>query len=251
MTSPKSIFSSNNFGISEPCDLPGAKDDDIGSPRQPTPLPTIAGRSTISSAAPLASAKKHHLGPSSAIDVDPKTKRRRRIQPDSIRDRIRSLSGQPDTRLATDPPSPLFFSHRKRLSRPALPPRFSSGEAGARMLSKACDSESHVKTVTLARGNYTDLSPAGPGFLQVGSRSISEKSSVPHTISPDVSATLGLRPSFRYMVGLSGTTNPAASCRQLQSTILEPETFLFYSMFSCLYGPNARQCQTGSYRFAD
>ena len=56
-------------------------------------------------------------------------------------------------RFAPDlqPPSPLFFSHSPR-ARPSLPPRFSSSEAGAKMLSKARGEDSHVKTVSLARG---------------------------------------------------------------------------------------------------
>lgn len=49
------------------------------------------------------------------------------------------------------PPSPLFFSHSPR-PRPSLPPRFSSSEAGAKMLSKARLEDSHVRTVSLARG---------------------------------------------------------------------------------------------------
>ncbi|KAF2666814.1 hypothetical protein BT63DRAFT_427225 [Microthyrium microscopicum] len=79
-----------------------------------------------------------------------------------------------DTRPTSPPPSsrqlpsPLFFSSRSRtnLERPQLPPRFSSGEAGARVLmfSKAKEEES-FKTVTLPRG-----------FLTSGSRSASEKS---------------------------------------------------------------------------
>ena len=49
------------------------------------------------------------------------------------------------------PPSPLFFSHSPR-PRPSLPARFSSSEAAAKMLSKARGEDSHVKTVSLARG---------------------------------------------------------------------------------------------------
>ncbi|KAK5121060.1 hypothetical protein LTR85_005544 [Meristemomyces frigidus] len=52
---------------------------------------------------------------------------------------------------ALQPPSPLFFSNSPR-PRPQLPPRFSSSEAAARMLSKTRNEDIHVKTVSLARG---------------------------------------------------------------------------------------------------
>lgn len=56
------------------------------------------------------------------------------------------------------PPSPLFFSHSAHL-RPAFPPRYSSSEAAAKMLSKAKGEEPTIKTVTLARGSYMGSSP--------------------------------------------------------------------------------------------
>lgn len=64
------------------------------------------------------------------------------------------------------PPSPLFFSHSLQRQRPALPPRFSSSEAGARMLRQA-HGEDGIRTVTLARGSLSDTkvpttSIAGP-----------------------------------------------------------------------------------------
>ncbi|KAB8338766.1 hypothetical protein FH972_021711 [Carpinus fangiana] len=49
------------------------------------------------------------------------------------------------------PATPLFFSNSPQL-RPQLPPRFSSSEAAAKMLSKAQSDETGVKTVKLARG---------------------------------------------------------------------------------------------------
>lgn len=72
---------------------------------------------------------------------------------------------------------PLFFSHTNTTDRPRLPPRFSSGEAGERMLSQAQTDESNFKTVTLARGSFNEITPPGPGFLNFASRSASEKSS--------------------------------------------------------------------------
>lgn len=61
------------------------------------------------------------------------------------------------------PPSPLFFSHSTHV-RPALPPRFSSGEAGERMLRQADAEESKVRTVKLARAAYSGSSPPAIGL---------------------------------------------------------------------------------------
>ncbi|KAJ4366181.1 hypothetical protein N0V83_007816 [Neocucurbitaria cava] len=78
------------------------------------------------------------------------------------------------------PPSPLFFSSRS--ARPPLPARFSSSEAAARMLSKTRD-EGGIKTVTLARGTFSGLSPPPP--TSVASGRSSERSSLPRTLSPE------------------------------------------------------------------
>ncbi|KAF3033086.1 hypothetical protein E8E12_003379 [Didymella heteroderae] len=80
------------------------------------------------------------------------------------------------------PPSPLFFSSRR--ARPHLPARFSSSEAAARMLSKTRGEDGGIKTVTLARGTFSGLSP--PGTTSVTSGRSSERSSIPRTSSPDV-----------------------------------------------------------------
>lgn len=79
------------------------------------------------------------------------------------------------------PPSPLFFSHTRRI-RPYLPARFSSSEAAARMLSRTQE-DSGIKTVTLARGTFSGLSPPGPTSGASGRSS--ERSSLPRTASPD------------------------------------------------------------------
>lgn len=80
------------------------------------------------------------------------------------------------------PPSPLFFSHSRR-TRPHLPARFSSSEAAARMLSKTRNEDSGIKTVALARGTFSGLSPPGPTSATSGRNS--ERSSLPPTTSPD------------------------------------------------------------------
>lgn len=80
----------------------------------------------------------------------------------------------------SQPPSPLFFSSRN--SRPHLPARFSSSEAAARMLSKTRE-EGGIKTVNLARGTFSGLSPPAPASAASGRTS--ERSSLPRTASPD------------------------------------------------------------------
>jgi hypothetical protein len=82
------------------------------------------------------------------------------------------------------PPSPLFFSSRS--TRPQLPARFSSSEAAAKMLSKARE-DSGIKTVTLARGTFSDRSPPGPPSGASGRTSA--RSSIPRTLSPDARET--------------------------------------------------------------
>ncbi|GAB7353225.1 hypothetical protein MBLNU459_g3744t2 [Dothideomycetes sp. NU459] len=81
-----------------------------------------------------------------------------------------------------EPPSPLFFSNSPR-PRPHLPPRFSSSEAGATMLSKANSEESRVKRVTLARGTVS--TPSAPTSNPPLRRSL-DRSSLPRSSSPDV-----------------------------------------------------------------
>jgi hypothetical protein len=107
----------------------------------------------------------HELQP--AIELTPSAIRRKRPsdarpldasseRPHTKRPRIRprlnhSLDGLKFDGHIQQPPSPLFFSNTQR-QRPKLPARFSSSEAAARMLSKARNEETHVKTVSLARG---------------------------------------------------------------------------------------------------
>ncbi|PVI06725.1 hypothetical protein DM02DRAFT_513872 [Periconia macrospinosa] len=86
---------------------------------------------------------------------------------------IKNPSGQPL--------SPLFFSHSRR-PRPYLPARFSSSEAAAKMLSNTRE-DSGIKTVTLARGSYSGLSPPPP---TLGGR-VSERASLPPRLeSPNI-----------------------------------------------------------------
>ncbi|KAI9704053.1 MAG: hypothetical protein M1820_005675 [Bogoriella megaspora] len=79
-----------------------------------------------------------------------------------------------------EPPSPLFFSNSPR-PRPQLPPRFSSSEAAATMLT-AGKEETGMKTVHLARGKFTGSSPS---TRQSTGRESSDRMSTPSMATPD------------------------------------------------------------------
>ena len=81
-------------------------------------------------------------------------------------------------------PSPLFFSSSATRKTPQLPPRLSSGEAGARMLSNAHAEDSNIKTVTLARGSYSGSSPLG--LSNVSTRGSTDRGSVPRASPQEV-----------------------------------------------------------------
>jgi hypothetical protein len=100
----------------------------------------------------------------------------------------------------TTPPSPLFFSNTPLKARPALPPRFSSSEAAASMLSKTQSEENGVKTVTLARGSYTGSPPANRPTPR--SRTSADRFSSPRVDSPDVTGT----PDSTRLLGQVGIT---------------------------------------------
>jgi len=73
---------------------------------------------------------------------------------------------------AGPPASPLFFSNSPQ-PRPRLPPRFSSSEAAARMLSKTQGEDVSMKTVTLPRGTPSTSSP--PARPHLRSRNSNER----------------------------------------------------------------------------
>lgn len=155
----------------------------------PAPAPAPAARRDLS---PPTSAAAH---PPPALAgtkrppslTDPLLKRRRVSQ---TRQSLRSPGSfaRPASLPAHQPPlSPLFFSHSRR-ARPHLPARFSSSEAAARMLSTARE-DGAIKTVTLARGTFSGLSPPPP--TTAPSRRSSHRSSLPRTASPDPLRLLG------------------------------------------------------------
>lgn len=95
-----------------------------------------------------------------------------------------------DLKRGVEPPSPLFFSNSPQ-PRPSLPPRFSSSEAAARMLSKARTEDTHVKTVSLARGvvstpGQPPLTPTtGAAPSLASSRRSLDRSTVGRSACPD------------------------------------------------------------------
>ena len=102
---------------------------------------------------------------------------------------------QPTSAGPGQPPSPLFFSN-STLKRPSLPPRFSSGEAGERMLRQADAEETKVRTVKLARASYSGASPPAVGIPSY--RGSLERTAIADTASPEVCITL--KPCFDWML---------------------------------------------------
>ncbi|EME46562.1 hypothetical protein DOTSEDRAFT_70542 [Dothistroma septosporum NZE10] len=134
-----------------------------------------------------------------------------------------------------EPPSPLFFSNSPR-PRPTLPPRFSSSEAAARMLSKTRGEDSHIKTVSLARGTLmttasgaplhsTNITSA-PQHRSSLERSITGRSSSPDTISN------GARDG---QSGMTGMLNSIGIIELLEQD--ERPTFIVNLGDSSNYGP--------------
>ncbi|KAI5246891.1 hypothetical protein E4T43_02406 [Aureobasidium subglaciale] len=105
---------------------------------------------------------------SDAIDAPPVRKKPRLLP----RQERFTFSGPSINQL--QPPSPLFFSNSPR-PRPNLPARFTSFEAGATMLTKANSEDTHVKTVTLARGT-----------ISTSLRRSNDRSSTARSSSPDL-----------------------------------------------------------------
>lgn len=102
-----------------------------------------------------------------------------------------------------DSSSPLFFSHYKQ-ERPQLPHRFSSAEAGARMLSGVMKEDKvGQKTIQLARGSMSHSSPSRPSavrtpsgsgrnFVGLTGKSLSSSSGSPKTPGASLLSQIGL-----------------------------------------------------------
>ncbi|KAF2024184.1 hypothetical protein EK21DRAFT_94284 [Setomelanomma holmii] len=138
--------------------------------------PTVAGRKRPPPPTSDATPSRPQEPASEPLHKRRRLQHRARLSIDHL-----AFTRNPHCQSNGQPPSPLFFSSRS--ARPHLPPRFSSSEAAARMLSKTRGEEGGIKTVTLARGTFSGLSPPGP--TSVASGRSSERSSLPRTISPD------------------------------------------------------------------
>lgn len=161
-----------------------------GHSPQTSTSPKTSRTGTVDLSPPVLAGRKRSIG---AIDsASQKAPQHSRAEPLHKRRRVDHIHRHtldrfdfpPTFHNDSQPPSPLFFSSNTARARPRLPPRFSSGEAGARMLSKAHAEESSIKTVTLARGSYSGSSP--PGLSTISGRASAERSSLPRTSSPEV-----------------------------------------------------------------
>ncbi|OQO11760.1 hypothetical protein B0A48_03487 [Cryoendolithus antarcticus] len=166
----------------------------IDAPRiPPTSFPTPAAHFAAPTT-PSTASRKRVAPPTAGPTSEPETKRAR------VKPRIKySLDGLGFTNTSyqapLQPPSPLFFSNSPR-QRPDLPARFSSSEAGAKMLSKARGEDSHIKTVSLARGTVPSTNSGGhtgytPTSAPYSSRQSIDRGSVGGSHSPDSTPGLG------------------------------------------------------------
>jgi hypothetical protein len=177
--------------LSQPLAAP--RSGGIASPKTP---PAVAGRKR-----PLPESRDDTAAHSQEPASEPLHKRRRVHA--FARRSLDHFSFGHHFNANAEPPSPLFFSSRS--PRPHLPARFSSSVAAARMLSKTQGEEGGIKTVTLARGTFSGLSPPGPG---VASGRSSERSSMPRTTSPDARDPLRLLGSVGIVELLEQDTRP-------------------------------------------
>lgn len=169
-----------------PWSLKNPLDISTAAPRPSTPssgVETLKASQPVTTPPAFAGTKRSAPSAHAATPATEPLHKRRRIHDRARRslDLFNCVSSR-TLRYDRQPPSPLFFSSKR--ARPLLPARFSSSEAAARMLSKTRSEDSGIKTVTLARGTFSGLSP--PGTTSVTSGRSSERSSIPRTASPDV-----------------------------------------------------------------
>ena len=134
---------------------------------------------------------------------------------------------------ALEPPSPLFFSNTQR-PRPQFPPRLSSSEAAASMLSKARQEETHVKTVSLARG--TIPTPGPPSYFHSPTPTSHSRRNLDRA-----SATRGDSPDTGSLSGKISGTSPGQNLNTIGIIELFEEdprpTFIIDLSDSTIYGP--------------
>ncbi len=132
---------------------------------------------------------------------------------------------------ALQPQSPLFFSNSPR-PRPTLPPRFSSSEAAAKMLSKARTEDSHVKTVSLPRGSIAGTL----GFPSAGAPRSGSELSVQRSLEwGSGSAGRSSSPDLGGSTGEMGLLNSIGVIELLEQD--ERPTFIVDLAESGNYGP--------------
>ncbi|KAK0879305.1 hypothetical protein LTR87_006829 [Friedmanniomyces endolithicus] len=132
---------------------------------------------------------------------------------------------------ALQPQSPLFFSNSPR-PRPTLPPRFSSSEAAAKMLSKARTEDSHVKTVSLPRGSIAGT----PGFPSAGAPRSGSELSVQRSLEwGSGSGGRSSSPDLGGSTGEMGLLNSIGVIELLEQD--ERPTFIVDLVESGNYGP--------------
>lgn len=144
------------------------------------------------------------------------------------------------------PPSPLFFSNSPR-PRPQLPPRFSSSEAAARMMSKTRNEDSHVRTVSLARGTiatpsgthpHPSMTPTSTPRSEsnaLASRRSMDRSSVNRSNSPETMFSLPSAGSVGDHGPMGGMLNNIGVTELLE--LDERPTFIVDLANSSNYGP--------------
>lgn len=135
-----------------------------------------------------------------------------------------------------EPKSPLFFSNSPRI-RPQLP-RFTSGEAAARatdMLSKARSEESHITTVSLARGT---VSTPAAGYAPT-SAPVTRKSWDRCLTEPSHSPEAGSHPLQEGHNGMGGVLNSIGIVELLEQD--ERPTFIVDLGDSSNYGSGPLQ----------
>ena len=149
-----------NEGTAEARSAIFARFRSISAPNPETSLPSSSSVSNSKKRA-LQSPQKRPIFREQSEFKKPRLQSRARHKID-----LSSLPGGPSADRS--PPSPLFFSSHSESKRPPLPPRFSSFDAGAKMLSTAKHEETGLKTVKLARGSLANgnspvgsVSPAG------------------------------------------------------------------------------------------
>lgn len=165
---------------------PKGRSDSVSAIAAKTPLPSELPSSVIQSLVGHSAQKKRPApaqddrGPTS----EPSSKRPRLHFKPRTKHFLDSFSvATQGFEPALQPSSPLFFSNSPR-PRPALPPRFSSSEAGAKMLSQTRNENIHVKTVSLARGLIT--TPGIPPHHSPGARASLDRSVPARSSSPDI-----------------------------------------------------------------